>query len=277
MRIAFVRPLSTRVHDVFVKPSPDLPTRYVFVGGLHRSGTTLVADCLEAHPDTRGLPHAAAPEGEGVFLQGAIPHDALAGVPGRWAERPEAHLTDGGPWDRLDVRDRLRSDWDDWYASGGAWRVEKSPVNLLRARLYQQLFPAAQFVFVVRHPVAVARATAKWTDRDEADLIRHWETAHRILAADLPHLHNWIVVRFEDLCADPETELARLFAFLRLDPVPAPRRIEADANGAYLSAGPPAASLGPMAAAFGYDDGGVAGPSVHRGNHWFREIREAIA
>lgn len=251
--------------------------RYAFVGGLHRSGTTLIADCLEAHPDVRGLPHDVAPEGEGVFLQGAIPHHAGSGVPGEWAEAEEAHLVEGGPFDRMEVRDRLRSDWDRWYPPGGRWRVEKSPVNLLRARLYQQLFPAAQFVFVVRHPLAVARATMKWSDRDEAALMGHWETAHRTLVADLPYLHNWVVVRFEDFTERPEAELARLFGFLRLDPVPVPRAVARGLNDAYLAAGPAAAPLGPVAAAFGYDDKGVAAPSAYRGRHWFRDIREAVA
>ena len=237
----------------------------------------MVADCLEAHPEVRGVPHRLAPEGEGVFFQGAIPHDALSGVPGRWAEADEAHLIEGGPFDRLEVRDRLRSDWDEWFAPGGEWRVEKSPVNLLRARLYQQLLPASQFVFVVRHPLAVARATAKWSDRDEAALLGHWETAHRILLSDLPHLHNWLVVRFEDLTAAPERELARLFAFLRLEAPPPPRVIEDGLNDAYLAAGPASVALGRCARAFGYGPEGVAGVSLHRGHHWFRDIREAIA
>ena len=252
------------------------PQRYAFVGGLHRSGTTLVADCLEAHPEVRGLPHSIAPEGEGVFLQGAIPHDARAGVPGEWAEETGAHLIDGGPHDRKEVRDRLAADWDRWYPPGGRWRVEKSPVNLLRARLYQQFFPAAQFVFVVRHPVAVARASAKWSSRDEVALLRHWEIAHGLLADDLPHLHNWLVVRLEDLAERPEAELARLFAFLRLDPVPPARPIDGQPNARYLGQGK-GPTLGPMASAFGYDAEGVSGPSTFRGHHWFRDIREAIA
>lgn len=249
------------------------PVRYVFVGGLHRSGTTLVADCLEAHAEVRGLPRWAAPEGEGAFLQGAIPHDALAGAPGRWASERGARLGEGGRYDDLEVRDRMRADWDLWYPPGGTWRVEKSPVNLLRARLYQQLFPACQFVFVLRDPVAVARATAKWSGDGEAALIAHWEAAHAALLEDLPRLHNWMAVRLEDLCAEPERELARLFAFLRLDAVPPSREIDADPNAGYLAEGPPAAPRGEAAAAFGYPDG--ANPL--RGRHWFRDVREAIA
>lgn len=248
----------------------------MFVGGLHRSGTSLVARCLEAHEQVRGLSHAPVPEGEGVYLQGAIPHLPGHGVPGAFAEDPSQHHVEGGAFDRLEVRDRLRSDWEPWFAPGGLWRVEKSPVNLMRARLYQQLFPASQFVFVVRHPLAVARATAKWSDRGEAALLRHWEAAHRRLADDVEHLHAWIVVRLEDLAADPRAELARLFAFLGLDPAPHPA-IEPEPNAAY--AGASAEPLGPMAGVMGYAEGGPAttGPSRLRGAHPLRSAREAIA
>ena len=253
------------------------PIRYVFVGGLHRSGTTLVASLLEAHSEVRGLSAAPVPEGEGVFLQGAIPHDALAGVPGQFAERPEMHLTEGCRFDSAAVRDRLRSDWDLWYPPGGRWRVENSPVNLLRARLYQQLFPASQFVFVTRHPLAVARATAKWSDRGEAALLGHWSRAHELLLGDLPYLHNWMVIRFEDLCARPESEIARLFAFLSLDPPAAAPIVDGGRGGAYLDQGPPEGPC-PGAAAFGYDlrARAPAVPCPVPGAHWFRDVREAI-
>ena len=256
---------------------PRPPPRYAFVGGLHRSGTTLLARCLEAHPEVRGLAHAPVPEGEGVYLQGAIPHTARHGIPGAFAHDDAQHLIEGGPHDTLEVRDRLRSDWEPWFEPGGAWRVEKSPVNLLRTRLYQQLFPASQAVVVVRHPVASARAVARWSDRGEAALLRHWEEAHRRLAGDLAHLHAWLVVRYEDLTEAPEAELARVFAFLGLDPVPPPRPIERGGNGPYLAAGP--AAVGPMGRAFGYGEGEPlpVAPSRHRGAHPLRSVREAIA
>ena len=257
-------------------PAPA-PIRHAFVGGLHRSGTSLLAACLEAHPEIRGLSHAPVPEGEGVYLQGAIPHTPRHGVPGAFAEDDAQHHVEGGRFDRLEVRDRLRSDWEPWFAPGGRWRVEKSPVNLMRARLYQQLFPASQFVFVVRHPVAVTRATAKWSDRGEAALMAHWETAHRRLEADLGHLHAWLVVRLEDLCERPGAELERVFAFLSLDPVDPPRPIDRGPNAGYLGrADPP---VGEMARALGYRGGedGPASPSRLRASHPLRSVREATA
>lgn len=261
-------------------PHPPAATlaRYVFIGGLHRSGTTLLARGLEAHPEVRGLSHAPVPEGEGAYLQGAIPHTARHGIPGAFAEDDAQHHVEGGCYDTLETRDRLRSDWEPWYAPGGLWRVEKSPVDLMRARLYQSLFPASQFVFLVRHPVASARAVAKWSDRPEAALIAHWERAQARLVEDLAHLHCWLVVRFEDLTEAPEAEMARAFAFLGLDRVGPSRAVEGGRNDAYLAAGP-APPLGPMAQAFGYAAHSAlpVAPARHRGAHHFRSVRDAIA
>ena len=258
--------------------SAQPPIRHVFVGGLHRSGTSLLARWLEAHPEVRGLSGAPVPEGEGVYLQGAIPHTARHGIPGAFAEDDAQHLVEGGSYDSLEVRDRLRSDWEPWFAPGGTWRVEKSPVNLLRARLYQQLFPTAQFVFLLRHPVASARAVARWSDRGEPALLAHWEAAHRRLVGDLPYLHAWLVVRLEDLAAAPEVEMGRVFAFLGLDPVPSPDPVTAGDNEGYLAGGP-AAPIGPMGHLFGYRDGEPwpVAPSCHCGAHPLRSVREAIA
>lgn len=138
--------------------------RYIFVGGLHRSGTSLVARLLAGLPGVGAVEGAPVPENEGAYLQGAIPHTARHGVPGRFAHDPDQHLVEGCRYDTRGTRDRMEADWAPWFPAGTGWRVEKSPVNLLRMRLYQQLFPTSQFVVVVRHPVAVARATAKWTD-----------------------------------------------------------------------------------------------------------------
>ncbi len=143
--------------------SPSRPPRYVFVAGLHRSGTSLVSRLLGGHPDVATIAGSGAPEEEGAYLQGAIPHTARSGIPGEFAFDPAQHLTEGGAYDTLEVRRRIRLDWAPWFDPARPWRLEKSPVNLLRTRLYQQLFPMAHFVLVVRHPLAVTRATAKWS------------------------------------------------------------------------------------------------------------------
>ncbi|WP_419814175.1 sulfotransferase family protein [Glacieibacterium sp.] len=192
--------------------------RYVFVGGLHRSGTSLVARILSLHPEVAAISGSPVPENEGVYLQGAIPHTAQHGWPLHFATDPAEHLVEGCRYDTLHTRLRLEADWAPWFDTTRSWRVEKSPVNLTRARLYQQLFPLAQFVMVLRHPQAVSAAMAKWSDMLPAQIIDHWLHAHERLAVDLPYLHSVMVLRYEDLVADPAAVARALYAFLQLDP-----------------------------------------------------------
>lgn len=234
----------------------------------------MIAQAIAKHPDVGAITGAPVPENEGVYLQGAIPHLATSGRPGRFADEPDMHLVEGGPYDRLDVRRRLDADWSRWFPEGVRWRVEKSPVNLLRARLYQQLFPTAQFLFVVRHPVAVAQATLKWTDQDVPDLIRHWATAHGLLAGDLPLLHCYLIVRYEDFCNNPGVELSRVWTFLDVPPHSVQVRLEDPTR--YLEE--PCGDLPEVAWAFGYRcDAPWAGPmTIQPGQHYFRRIVERL-
>ncbi|WP_371158196.1 sulfotransferase [Jannaschia sp. 2305UL9-9] len=193
--------------------------RYLFVGGLHRSGTSLVARLIAGLPGVAGIEGAPVPENEGAYLQGAIPHDALSGRPMHFATDPEQHLTEAHPLNRLETRLRLEADWAPWFGPG-AWRVEKSPVNLTRMRLLQQLFPLSQFVVILRHPEAVAGAVAKWVDAPAPALIDHWLGAQARMAADLDRLHAVMVLRYEDVTETPEATRAALGAFLSLSASP---------------------------------------------------------
>lgn len=249
-----------------------VPARYVFVAGLHRSGTSLLARLIAAHPDVASIQSAPVPEDEGAYLQGAIPHTALHGRPGHFATDPAQHHVEGGRYDTLETATRLARDWAPWFDPEKLWRVEKSPVNLTRMRLYQQLFPTCQFVAILRHPRAVAAATRKWTEQSDAALVAHWLEAHARLAADLPYLHAALVIRYEDLCARPAAYAAALAAFLDLPPPPAPGPL-LNRNADYAAAPEPAADLGRWG--YGLDFAWSPGP-VHLA-HPLRSVRAATA
>ncbi|GGE38913.1 hypothetical protein GCM10011360_28320 [Primorskyibacter flagellatus] len=193
-------------------------TRYLFIGGLHRSGTSLLARLVARHPDISAITGSPAPENEGCFLQGAIPHTAVHGRPMHFATDPDQHHVEGSRYDSLDVRARIEADWNAWFDPSRPWRLEKSPVNLTRMRLYQQLFPMAQFVVIVRHPEMVAAAVAKWVEATPAALVDHWLAAHRRVLDDLPYLHAVCVIRYEDLCRDPSRTVAGIHRFMDLAP-----------------------------------------------------------
>ena len=250
-----------------------LAHRYLFVGGLHRSGTSLAARLIGGLAGVSSITGAPVPENEGVYLQGAIPHTAQHGRPMHFATDPAQHLIEGGRWDRLDVRTRLEADWAPWFRPA-SWRVEKSPVNLTRMRLYQQLYPLSQFVVVLRHPEAVAAAVSKWVDAPAADLIDHWIAAHAIVEEDIAHLHDVVVLRYEDMVADPSRTLARLAAFLGLPPGPVAEDVT-DGNARYAGSPRLLKDQARAAARWGYGpDLGVT-PLEMPLRHRLRAVREA--
>lgn len=192
--------------------------RYVFVGGLHRSGTSIAARMVASLQDVAAITGAPVPENEGVYLQGAIAHTALHGQPMHFATDPAQHHIEGGRHDNLEVRDRLTTDWEPWFQPKDvSWRVEKSPVNFSRMRLYQQLFPLSQFIVVLRHPQAVAGAVAKWVDMEGDAAVDHWIAAHEIMRTDTAHLHSAMILRYEDIMARPAAYMSAFAAFLQID------------------------------------------------------------
>lgn len=255
---------------------PALPPRYLFIGGLHRSGTSLVNRLANALPGAGGITGSAAPENEGVYLQGAIPHTAQSGRPMHFATDPAQHMTETHPLNSLETVTRLERDWAPWFAPDLRWRVEKSPVNLTRMRLLQQLFPMAQFIVMLRHPEAVAASVASWVDAAPGALIDHWIAAQAQMLADLPHLHAVLVLRYEDVTAEPERALRRIAAFLDLPGARLPEGI-GDGNQAYEGAERMTARQAQEAARWGYGPGLSVGPWEGLLQHPLRAVREAVS
>jgi hypothetical protein len=250
--------------------------RYLFVGGLHRSGTSLVARMAAALPGVSGIEGAPVPENEGAYLQGGIPHDALAGRPMHFATDPDQHMTEAHPLNRLETRDRIEADWAPWFAPGAAWRVEKSPVNLTRMRLLQQLFPLSAFVVVLRHPCAVAAAVAKWVEAPPHRLVDHWLDAHERVAGDLSRLHAVLVLRYEDVVRAPDAAVAALAALTGRHPAPA-RETVRDGNADYGPGTDLTGEHARRAARWGYAPGLRADPAwTPIVQHPLRSVREAM-
>ena len=247
--------------------------RFVFVGGLHRTGTSLVARLIARHPAISSITDAPVPENEGVYLQGAIPHTARDGVPGHYATDPAQHLIEGCRFDTLAVRDRLLADWTPWFAPGARWWLDKSPGNLVRTRLYQQLFPMAHFVLILRHPEAMAAALAKWSDRPAEQLIDYALDAYELAFGELEFLHCAAVLRYEDLVADAERELVRLWRFLDLAPGPLDDPLR-DGNADYEGAVAMTPGQATRAARYGYGAGLAAERWCAPLHHPLRHIAE---
>lgn len=191
--------------------------RLVFVGGLHRSGTTLLARLLASHRDATGLNGTGVSEDEGQHLQNVYPPAERLGGSGRFALDPAAHRTEQHATANPQSAQLLWDAWRPYWNSDAAFLIEKSPPNLLMGRFLQALYPSASFVFIVRHPVTVTLATRKWRRRTPLPrLMENWFTAHRAAKSDLPHLDRVHLVSYEWLLADPAATLARIVDFLSM-------------------------------------------------------------
>ena len=224
-------------------------------------------------PEVSSIESSPAPENEGCYLQGAIPHTARHGIPGHYATDPAQHHVESSRYDTLETAERLARDWDRWFAPGGDWRVEKSPVNLTRMRLYQSLFPMAQFVVVLRHPSAMAAALAKWTDVPAEQLIDYALDAYELALADTAWLHATMVLRYEDLVRGMDQAVLPAFLGLRSQVAVFELR---DGNGDYPDAPSLTAAQASRAQAFGYADGLAVAPWRPLVRHPLRDVRERV-
>ncbi|MGN6472067.1 MAG: sulfotransferase family protein [Mycobacteriales bacterium] len=175
----------------------------IFVGGLHRSGTSVLARVLSAAPGAAGLTGTGVPEDEGQHLQSVYPPALAFGGPGRFALKRGAHLTEVDAAEPHQLRESIERAWQPYWSSADALvHVEKSPPNLIRMRYLQTVFPGAAFIVVVRHPVPVALATRKMSGRATLPtLIQNWFSAHRTLERDLPTVDRLLVLTYASLVA----------------------------------------------------------------------------
>lgn len=206
-------------------------SRLVFVGGLHRSGTTPLTRALAQHPGISGLHDTGVAEDEGQHLQEVYPRIRAYGGMGRFARAPEAHLTEASPLVSPASAQRLIDAWAPYWDLDRQLLLEKSPANMIMGRFLQALFPGSALIVVLRHPVVTALALQKWNPllvarngrrrTTLAGRVDHWAHAYELLRADLPALDRVEVIRYEDLVDRPADELARLQRLLDLeDPIP---------------------------------------------------------
>ena len=209
--------------------------RFVFLAGLHRSGTTVLARLLAAHPEISGFSDTGAPADEGQHLQSVYPSDHEYGRPGRFGFATEMHLTETSPLVSEESATTLFEEWSPYWDLSRPVLLEKSPPNLLKTRFLQALYPGSSFVVVVRHPIPVSLATAKWRrTRRYHRLLEHWLRCYAIFEADREQLERAYVLHYEQLVQDPAGVLRGIFEFLGVEPIAPSEPVETGANARYF-------------------------------------------
>ena len=204
--------MSAGARERWVRDYNGATTEYwLFIVGLHGSGTTLLKSILAQHPAVRSMPR------EGQYFTNAIPQVVAYGFVRRFTERLDLfRLTEA---DAPAAALRAQYDWSFVFPRTKGIKLEKSSTDVIRARWLQAHFEPARFVTILRDPYAVCASTRRrYPAFAMEDIARQWRVAHELLLEDLPRLRRNLIVRYEDLCDDVEEQLRRLSEFLSLEP-----------------------------------------------------------
>ncbi len=208
--------------------------KYIFIAGLHRSGTTMFAKCLAQHPEVSAFKNTNVPEDEGQFLQTLYPTDNFYGGPGRFCFDANAHLTEKSELLTEEGKNRIRHEWKKKWGDSKNVFLDKSPPTIIQSRFIQEIFPNSYFIFITRHPVATSIATHKWSGTGIYSLIHHWIYAHSLMQDDIKYINNAKVVSYESFVKNPDRILQDMERFVGLETFKYKFHIDENVNNKYF-------------------------------------------
>ena len=190
--------------------------RYVFICGLHRSGTSLLGRNIARMENCTGFKDTGVIEDEGQFLQDVYPTAMTYGGAGRFGFDSRAHLTETSVLFTPANAARLRKSWHAHWDNSKTIFVEKTPGNLLKTRFLQAVFPKSYFIVIRRHPVAVSMANQRWkvSLTPLHNLFDHWLHCHALFDEDKKYLKHVYELSYEDYVRDPDKYHEEIAAFI---------------------------------------------------------------
>jgi hypothetical protein len=191
-------------------------SRYVFICGLHRSGTSVLGRNIARMENCTGFKDTNVIEDEGQYLQDVFPTSKVYGGAGKFGFDPRAHLTETSPLLTPENALKLRQSWERYWDGSRTVRVEKTPGNLLKTRFLQAVFPKSYFIVIKRHPVPVSMANQRWkvSFTPLHSLFEHWLHCHALFDEDKKYLKHVYELSYEDYVRDPDKYHEQIAAFI---------------------------------------------------------------
>ena len=83
----------------------------------------------------------------------------------------------------------------------------------------QKAFPGCKFICLVRNGYAVSEGIMRKGKKSAVRAARHWSRVHEEMLAQLAAVEHQLVVRYEDLCENPDEISDKIAGFLGMDRV----------------------------------------------------------
>jgi hypothetical protein len=237
--------------DEEIRMGLKLSQRPVFVCGVHRSGTTLVRNLLDGHPELAVLPSEGTYYTTLEFKLHNLPENEKAAFLGTEWLRRLANPINQPPYWLLGRSLDSGSPYVDFARYFMAWQqvvnagksgqrlhiaivlayasctgnlnaklwVDKTPTNeRFLTRIWQEM-PDAKIVHIIRDPVATITSRKKMEPllnfrRTLLDLKMSYMVA--VVQSQLCD-PGYLLIHYEDLCENPEPVIKRLASFLDID------------------------------------------------------------
>lgn len=196
----------------------------ICIAGMHRSGTSMVARLIfdsgvfPGPPQELLPPQADNPKGyfeHQGFL--SVNETLLEQLGGAWDLPPDPP----SGWESSPKIEEVRKQAAELIAGfrGHEPWGWKDPRNCLTLPFWRSLIPDLKVVVCLRNPIEVAASLHTRGYSSRRFSLSLWETYNRRLLNAVPP-HRRIVVRYDRVLADPETELQRILLFLGLSASP---------------------------------------------------------
>lgn len=194
---------------------PTVEQSPVFIVGFPRSGTTMLEQMLDAHPDYVSMD-------ERIIIQDCVGRMESMGF--TYPDQLEK-LTST---DLVELRALYWSQTSKVvHRADHQILVDKNPLNMLRLPMIRRLFPSARIILAVRHPCDVILSCYMQNFRSPAFMIL-CSTLERLAKSYANAMRFWIhhqpllppsplILRYEETVGDFPAQVERIARFLRIE------------------------------------------------------------